>query len=192
MQITRHLLLGIIQNMENFYVTDFPGVETERTSWTFNFASNSFTGGTEVIGTASEAQISVTYASDWSVASASASIGSGVTLASITDDTNDSADEWDGLPSSFKGSETTLYSSTDSDTGVTQYYFKDMFKQLYLSRYKRIVHLTDPNNYTASGYNYISADGAYLRVVSNFSSGLILGKMLRLVTILRTAVLIIM
>ena len=156
------LVAGNYTEYGEFYVTDSSGVETERTSWTFNFASNSFTGGTEVIGTASEAQISVTYASDWSVASASASIGSGVTLASITDDTNDSADEWDGLPSSFKGSETTLYSSTDSDTGVTQYYSKDSSNNYTLVGTKESFTWTDPNNYTASGYNYISADGAYL------------------------------
>ena len=117
-------IAGTYAEYGEFFVTDSNGAETERTSWTFNFVENAFSGGTEVLGTASEAQISVTYASDWSISDASASIGSGVTLASVTDDTNDSADEWDGLPSSFKGSETTLYTSTDSDTGVTAVLFE--------------------------------------------------------------------
>ena len=144
-----------------FSVTDDSDVAIEKEIWEFDYLSGDFNGGTEVLGTADEPQISIDYAADWSVTSAGASIGSGVELGSITD-ASDTAEEWNALPFEFKGTETTIYKSTDTTTGETQYYSKDDQNNYALVGTKITSTWTDDNDFAASSYNFINTDGEFV------------------------------
>ena len=133
-------------------------VVTDQLTWEFTFAGDVFQGGTETEGLDSEAKVTITLKSDWSIdeSQTTATLGTGAGT-SITPTGDASA--WAELPAQFTSGATEITIITDSDTGIYTYY--DTTSGVELVGTKNTFSW-DNGGVTATGYSYHNTKGDML------------------------------